>query len=52
MAEENGLLSCPCGSKHFKPEMQAQSKNLCVVSKLAVKQQKTHTTFTAFLLKI
>jgi len=28
MAEENGLLLCPCGSKHFKLEMQDQNKNL------------------------
>lgn len=31
MAEENGLLLCPCGSKHFKLEMQVQNKTLPVL---------------------
>lgn len=28
MAEENGLLLRPCGSKNFKLEKQVQNKNL------------------------
>lgn len=48
MAEENGLLLCPCGSKHFKLEMRVQNKNLCGASKLVVKQQKPHEFHSFF----